>query len=74
MMATEEIDMMMMNQHVLFHLHCTLNINILNIFLFKKNKRKYSNKPLGFSTVLALLFITLFTISVASTLVDCKRR
>jgi hypothetical protein len=38
-MENEEIDRRKKNQHGLFHLHCTLNINNLNIsILFKKNK------------------------------------
>jgi hypothetical protein len=73
-MENEEIDMMKKNQHVLFHLHRTLNINNLNISISISKKTNFLDKPLGFSTVFALLFITLLTISVASTLVECKRR
>jgi hypothetical protein len=69
MMENEEIDMMKKNQHVLFHLHCTLDINNLNISISISKKTNFLDKPLGVSTVLALLFITLLTISIASTLV-----
>jgi hypothetical protein len=74
MMENEEIDMMKKNQHVPFHLHCTLNINILNISILISKKKIFLDKPLRVSTVLALLFITLWTISIAITLVECKRR